>query len=268
MLPLNALRVFDAAARWLSFTRAADELAVTPAAVGQQIRALEETLGVILFRRSAKGLELTPEAEAALPALRHGFLSLEETVAALRAGQGGQRLTIAVARPALRHWLAPRLEPWLALRPDTDLRLLPIDQPVDFREANLDLALSFGPAPDAEGVFGRVLADEQWADVMVAGAPERPIRWVGDGMPPPLADRPAPGLLAADAGDALDLALAGLGRARVPATLCSDAVAAGRLVETGPRSRCDASFWLCAPAPQWKSPKVRELVELLTGTGD
>ena len=59
-LPLNALRVFDAAARHLSFTRAADELAVTPAAVGQQIRALEDTLGVVLFRRTTKGLELTP----------------------------------------------------------------------------------------------------------------------------------------------------------------------------------------------------------------
>lgn len=56
-LPLNGLRVLDAAARHLSFTRAADELAVTPAAVGQQIRALEDTLGVVLFRRTTKGLE-------------------------------------------------------------------------------------------------------------------------------------------------------------------------------------------------------------------
>ena len=65
-LPLNALRVFDAAARHLSFTRAADELAVTPAAVGQQIRALEDMLGVVLFRRTSKGLELTDEAGAGL----------------------------------------------------------------------------------------------------------------------------------------------------------------------------------------------------------
>ena len=62
LLPLNALRVFDAAARHLNFTRAADELAVTPAAVGQQIRAMEDLLGVVLFRRTPKGLELTPEA--------------------------------------------------------------------------------------------------------------------------------------------------------------------------------------------------------------
>ena len=69
-LPLNGLRVLDAAARHLSFTRAADELAVTPAAVGQQIRALEDMLGVVLFRRTPKGLELTPETEAGLEALR------------------------------------------------------------------------------------------------------------------------------------------------------------------------------------------------------
>src|SRR3546814_14079724 len=73
-LPLNALRVLDAAARHLSFTRAADELAVTPAAVGQQVRALEETLGVVLFRRPTKGLDLTPDAGRGLPALRAGSL--------------------------------------------------------------------------------------------------------------------------------------------------------------------------------------------------
>src|SRR5688572_25068059 len=86
-LPLNALRVFDAAARHLSFTRAADELAVTPAAVGQQIRALEDVLGVVLFRRTSKGLELTDEAAAGLDPLREGFLRFEEAVQAMQAGQ-------------------------------------------------------------------------------------------------------------------------------------------------------------------------------------
>jgi LysR family glycine cleavage system transcriptional activator len=68
----------------LSFTRAADELAVTPAAVGQQIRALEDTLGVVLFRRTAKGLELTPEGEAGLDALRAGFPSSRRRCARCR----------------------------------------------------------------------------------------------------------------------------------------------------------------------------------------
>ena len=91
-LPLNALRVFDAAARHLSFTRAADELAVTPAAVGQQIRALEEVLGVVLFRRTSKGLELTEEAMAGLDPLREGFLYFEESVRAMQAGQASHHL--------------------------------------------------------------------------------------------------------------------------------------------------------------------------------
>src|SRR3546814_14630288 len=85
-LPLNGLRVLDAAARHLSFTRAADELAVTPAAVGQQIRALEEMLGVVLFRRTPQGLELTTETEAGVEVLRSGFLPFEEAVRAMQAG--------------------------------------------------------------------------------------------------------------------------------------------------------------------------------------
>ena len=108
-LPLNALRVFDAAARHLSFTRAADELAVTPAAVGQQIRALEDLLGVVLFRRTSKGLELTDEATAGLEPLRSGFLSFEDAVQAMQAGQSSFVYTIAAPRDFFAAWLAPRL---------------------------------------------------------------------------------------------------------------------------------------------------------------
>ena len=97
-LPLNGLRVLDAAARHLSFTKAADELAVTPAAVGQQIRALEDMLGVVLFRRTPKGLELTDEAANGLDALRAGFLQFEESVRAMQAGQSSNALTIAAPR--------------------------------------------------------------------------------------------------------------------------------------------------------------------------
>ncbi|MFA7439490.1 MAG: LysR family transcriptional regulator [Sphingomonadaceae bacterium] len=261
LLPLNALRVFDAAARSLSFTRAADELAVTPAAVGQQIRALEETLGVILFRRTARGLELTPEADSALPALRAGFQSLEETVEALQAGQTSLRMTIAVARPALRHWLAPRLDRWLDTHPLASVRLLPLDQPVDFREANLDLALTWGPAPDAEGVTGRTIADEQWTTV-TAGDAGRMICWAGDGQT--ATDN---AIIVADAGAALDLVLAGLGTARIPLTLALSFIESGRIAETAPRMPCEQGFWLCAPAPQWKSQKVKDLVATLLGQG-
>jgi LysR family glycine cleavage system transcriptional activator len=90
-LPLNGLRVLDAAARHLSFTRAADELAVTPAAVGQQIRALEDTLGVVLFRRTAKGLELTPEGESGLEACARVSSSSRRRSARCRPGRRARR---------------------------------------------------------------------------------------------------------------------------------------------------------------------------------
>lgn len=258
LLPLNALRVFDAAARSLSFTRAADELAVTPAAVGQQIRALEETLGVILFRRTARGLELTPEAARALPALRAGFSAFEETVGALQSGQGATRLSLACARGALRHWLLPRLSGWMAGNPDAVVQLWPLDQPVDFAQANLDLALSWGPPPDAEGVFGRRLADEALVTVAAPGAPMRRIGF-----------RPAdgPDLLVGDAGQALDWALAGAGTALVPLTLAAPALADGRLAERDSRQPSEEAYWLCAPAPQWKSAKVKALVDSLLADG-
>lgn len=262
LLPLNAMRVFDAAARTLSFTRAADELAVTPAAVGQQIRALEETLGVILFRRTTKGLELTPEAESALPSLRAGFSSLEEVVELLQAGQSALKLTIAVARPALRYWLLPRLDTWLQANPTASVRLLPLDQPVDFREANLDLALTYGPPPESEGVFGRKIADEYWVTVSTQKKPARRIVWgANEDKDALLSDEGV--MLAADAGGALDLAMAGMGSARVPLTLAAGAIADGRLMEIAPREASEEAFWLCALAPQWKSAKVRALVEML-----
>ena len=150
-LPLNGLRVLDAAARHLSFTRAADELAVTPAAVGQQIRALEDTLGVVLFRRTTKGLELTPEGEAGLGALRAGFLQFEESVRAMQAGQSSKSLTIAAPRDVTAKWLMPKLAE--IARGDGELRfmLIPADEAIDFTEANiLDSVRAAGlPAPFA-----------------------------------------------------------------------------------------------------------------------
>uniref|UniRef100_UPI001576ABE1 LysR family transcriptional regulator n=1 Tax=Sphingomonas bacterium TaxID=1895847 RepID=UPI001576ABE1 len=153
-LPLNALRVFDAAARHLSFTRAADELAVTPAAVGQQVRALEDMLGAVLFRRTTRGLELTPEAAAGLDPLRDGFLQFEEAVRAMQAGQSSKALALAAPRDVTEKWLMPRLA--AIARADGDLRfqLLAADAfaekgGIDFAEANLDLAIRWDEGPGA-----------------------------------------------------------------------------------------------------------------------
>src|SRR5688572_27906632 len=150
-VPLNARRVFDAAARHLSFTRAADEMKVTPAAVGQQIRALEDLLGIVLFRRTSKGLELTEEASAGLESLRTGFLHFEDAVQAMQAGQSSHVYTIAAPRDFFAAWLAPRLAAFRADNPEVRFAIVDGEE-ADFTEANLDIAVRWTEGPgDLEG---------------------------------------------------------------------------------------------------------------------
>ncbi len=257
-LPLNGLRVFDAAARHLSFTKAADELAVTPAAVGQQIRALEDMLGLVLFRRTSKGLELTGEAEAGLDALRQGFLMFEESVRAMQAGQSSQSLTIAAPRDFTAKWLAPRLARFSQQVPDVRFTLVAADQPIDFTEANLDLAIWLADGPGEHE--GTALA--AGAMVMVAGpgaAVGTRIAWPGC----PIAKSEA-ALRLADAGLAIDAAANGLGQACVPALLAEADLAAGRVLALGDAQPSRLGYWLVAPTPQWRQKKVKALVAALT----
>lgn len=257
-LPLNALRVYDAAARHLSFTRAADELAVTPAAVGQQIRALEDHLGVVLFRRTSKGLELTSEGCAGLDALREGFLKFEESVQAMQAGQASDRFTIAVPREFYAQWLSLRLASYQALHPEVMFHLV-ADENADFTEANLDLAVRLTDGPgDLEGM---VLADAPRVTVATATAPEQWIDWPGAQLPADI----QPAITTGNPGQALSSVLAGLGRAVLPMPLVEEAIAAGKLeILEGP-SGSRRAYWLVAPLPQWRQKKVKGLVAHLAG---
>ena len=256
-LPLNALRVYDAAARHLSFTRAADELAVTPAAVGQQIRALEDHLGVVLFRRTSKGLELTEEGMAGLDALREGFLRFEESVQAMQAGQASDRYTIAAPREFYAQWLAPRLADFSAEKTDIRYQLV-ADENADFTEANLDIAIRLVDGPgDLEGiqlapgervtVFAPDCADT-WIDYPSANLPEGAEASVQVGNP----------------GQALSSALAGLGKTVLPLPLVADALESGKLVADGDPQPSQRAYWLVAPLPQWRQKKVKALVAHLS----
>ena len=256
-LPLNALRVFDAAARHLSFTKAADELAVTPAAVGQQIRALEDTLGVVLFKRMTRNLELTAEAERSLPALRAGFLNFEECVRILQDGQGSKVLTIAAPRDLTTKWLNTRLARYAAQHSDIRFVIAASDGVPDFTQANLDLAIVLSGEPEAEGIHGRTLAPEMLQLVGSPGAAADAARIAYPG------DIAGTGLTVADAGLAIDAAAAGLGNALVPMTLAAADLAAGRIVALGEPQPMAQAYWLIAPTPQWRQAKVRGLVEFL-----
>ena len=260
-LPLNALRVFDAAARHLSFTRAADELAVTPAAVGQQIRALEDMLGVVLFRRTSKGLELTDEAMAGLESLRTGFLHFEDSVQAMQAGQSSHVYTIAAPRDFFAAWLAPRLVAYRKANPEVRYSLVDGEM-TDFTEANLDLAVRWVEGPgDLEGMQ---LGPAELVTLGARDGGDDWIAWPGDPSPAGESGTGEALLTVGDAGQALSAAAAGMGRARVPAMLAAG-LGERQPVVTGPTEPCRQAYWLVAPLPQWRQKKVKALVAFLAG---
>ena len=142
--PLNALRAFEAAARHMNFSRAADELSVTPGAVSQQIQNLEDYIGAALFKRTPKGLLLTDGAQTALPALREAFDRLAEAASLLTAAEDGRRLTVSAAPSFAAKWLVPRLGRFEAAHPEVDVWLSAGLELVDFTSGEVDLAIRYG----------------------------------------------------------------------------------------------------------------------------
>ena len=142
--PLNALRVFEAAARHLSFTRAAEELNVTQAAVSHQIKGLEERLGLKLFRRLNRALLLTDQGQAHYPSVRDALDALAEATKRLGAGVEAGRLTVSTLVSFAANWLVPRLGRYRALNPEIDVRITTSDSLVDFARHDVDLAIRYG----------------------------------------------------------------------------------------------------------------------------
>ena len=142
--PLNALRAFEAAARHLNFSRAADELSVTPGAVSQQIQNLEDYIGASLFKRTPRGLLLTDGAQTALPALREAFDRLAEAASLLTAAVDGRRLTLTAPPSFAAKWLVPRLGRFEQAHPQVDVWLSADMDLVDFAGGDIDLAVRYG----------------------------------------------------------------------------------------------------------------------------
>ena len=142
--PLNALRAFEAAARHLNFSRAADELSVTPGAVSQQIQNLEDYVGAALFKRTPKGLLLTDAAQTALPALREAFDRLAEAASLLTAAVDGRRLTLTAPPSFAAKWLVPRLGAFEQAHPQVDVWLSAAIELVDLAAGEVDLAIRYG----------------------------------------------------------------------------------------------------------------------------
>ncbi len=164
--PLTALRAFDAAARHMSFAKAADELNVTPAALSFQIKSLEEHLGAPLFRRLNRAVELTDAGRALAPDAQAGFETLTAGWRAAQRTQDHQSLIVTAGPAFTAKWLAPRLYDFAQAHPEIELRFSASLRIMDFNRDNIDVAIRFGTGPD-EGLFAMELVDEFVVPVMV-----------------------------------------------------------------------------------------------------
>jgi DNA-binding transcriptional LysR family regulator len=273
--PLNSLRAFEAAARHLSFTRAAEELHVTQAAISHQIKGLEERLGLPLFRRLPRRLLLTEEGQTLLPELRDAFNRIAQAIERIGArGQGGT-LTVSSMTTIVMSWLLPRLPRFQAAHPEIDVRMVTSQNLVDFTREDVDVAIRFGggkwPGLKAERMFGEVLTPLYGKQLVGKIATLEDLRHVPLIRTTEELEWPtwfaAAGMTDVDTirGPIFDstriaaqAAIDGLGVVMAPPTLFKDDLAQGRLfqpfeltVSTG------KSHWLVVPEAWAERPKIK-----------
>ncbi|HEV2365235.1 MAG TPA: transcriptional regulator GcvA [Caulobacteraceae bacterium] len=288
--PLNALRAFEAAARHLNFTRAADELSVTPGAVSQQIQNLEDYVGGALFKRTPRGLLLTDAAQTALPALREAFDRLAEAATLLTAPVEGRRLTLTAAPSFAAKWLVPRLGRFEAAHPQVDVWLSADMDVVDFAAGEIDLAIRYGAGnyPGLETI--RLMSETVSPMLSPALLAEKPLREPGDlgrhvllhdGSPD--ADDSCPdwtmwlaarGIKGVDGARGprfnqsslvIEAAVGGRGVALAKRTLAQDDLDAGRLVAPMEiDTTVDFAYYVVHPKAKGRLPQVKSFVAWIT----
>lgn len=281
--PLNALRAFEAAARHMSFTKAADELAVTPAAVSQQVRSLEAFLGQPLFRRRNRTLLLTDAAQACLPYIRDGFERFAEGLDRLAAAEEGGVLAVSVAPSFASKWLVPRLDRFREQHPAIDVWVSAAMELVDFARDNVDIAIRYGAGRYPGLKVERLLAECVFpvcSPQLLGG--DHPLRTPDDLRhhtllhdDSSLDDASCPnwamwlkaaavkgvdgsrGLHFNQSSLAVEAAVGGRGVVLAKSALASDDIAAGRLVKPFEMSvPVDFAYYLVSPESRAELPKV------------
>lgn len=273
---ISALRAFEAAARLLSFTKAGAEIGVTQSAISHSVREIEGRLGVMLFRRDGKRLDLTeagaryaPYVRDALAKLRAGDLAISDP------GRREKILTVSVSPSFAAKWLGPRIGGFALRHPDLDLRLSATAQHIDFADNDIDLAIRHGAGewPALECVK---LCDENWLPVCapdLAARVKRPEdilqlplihhrdrsawrQWAElEGLEPKKAL--SRGVTFSDMSLAIDAAVAGQGVALARSALAARDLIGGRLVcvSTSAR-RADIAYWIVRPKDRSRPQKM------------
>jgi LysR family glycine cleavage system transcriptional activator len=282
--PLSALRAFEAAARLLSFSKAADELNVTPAAVSHQIAALEADLGVRLFNRLSRAVELTASAQVLLPGLSEAFAGIQASVRRLRAHNDTGTLNVTASPSFAGKWLVQRLFRFQEIAPEVDVRISASDAVVDLMRGDFDVAIRYGTGRYSGLTVELLLKNEVFPacspDLLRRGPPlETPAdlrhhQLLHDQAVDrdPLVPTWAMWLKAAGVGDmpavpgltlntnilALEAAIAGHGVTLAYSTTAAADLAAGRLVRLFSLSLPDLFAYYIVTAPgALERPKVR-----------
>ena len=279
--PLNALRAFEAIARHLSFAKAADELHVTPAALSHQIRALEEQLGLPLFHRRTRAIELTDAGRLIYPGLHAGFESVRGAMAQLDRSRDGNVLVISATPGLVAKWLMPRLWRFLHAHPDIDARVSASLKIADFAAEGVDVAIRLSKENHPE-LYAERLFNDSVLPVCSPRLVEQGLRSPADlprfplihydipmsmRAPPLWADWFAVAGLQGDAtrglkvnvaDHALDAAVAGAGVSLSFKLIASDDVHSGRLVTPfGPELPLASGYNFVCPKGHEKRPNVR-----------
>ncbi|GGI73579.1 transcriptional regulator GcvA [Shewanella gelidii] len=160
--PLNAVKAFEAAARHLSFTRAAEELFVTQAAVSHQIKSLEDYLGLKLFRRKNRSLLLTEEGQSYFLDIKDIFVQLAESTDRLLARSAIGSLTVSMSPSFAIQWLVPRLAKFSEKNPEIDVRIKAVDTEDSSLTDDVDVAIYYG-----RGNWPDVRADKLRNEVLI-----------------------------------------------------------------------------------------------------
>jgi LysR family glycine cleavage system transcriptional activator len=158
--PLAALRAFEAAGRHQSFKRAASELAVTPTAISHQVKLLEETLGLSLFTRGVRRIDLTPEGQLLFPVLRDGFDRIHEVLSEVRRPKR-EILTLSATPLFTARWLVPRVDSFRETNPGVDLRLHASVETADLLGGEADAAVRYGRGP-YPGLIAKALVAQRF----------------------------------------------------------------------------------------------------------
>ncbi|MCB2096781.1 MAG: transcriptional regulator GcvA [Parvularculaceae bacterium] len=157
--PLVSLRVFESVARHLSFTKAADDLHVTQAAVSHQIKNLEEWLSIPLFLRLNRTIKLTKEGEAYATALTGAFEAIADATDAILKDTGQQAINIATFDSIAANWLAPRIKKFQSRHPEMAIKILTHSAYSDFADGDIDVEIRYG-AGDWPNLYVVKIADE------------------------------------------------------------------------------------------------------------